>query len=212
MHGMRIIGALSASFVAAAALQAGAVVPPAPDSKSRSATATFIDAQGRPIGRATLSQTPKGVLIELRLQGVAPGEHGFHVHETGRCDVQSRFESAGDHYTPQSTQHGFVRGGPHAGDMPNVFADATGKLHADVYTTSVTLRRDAATLFDEDGSALVVHARPDDYHSQPSGGAGDRIACAVIEASPAASSGTPQENRPGKASAKESDQGSPENE
>jgi Cu-Zn family superoxide dismutase len=184
MHGNRIIGALGACYAAAATFQINAAVPPAPDARPRSATATFVDGQGRSVGKATLLQTPKGVLIQLKLEGVKPGEHGFHIHEKGSCDPKTGFKSAGDHYTPRSTQHGYVRGGPHAGDMPNVYADTSGQLHADLYTSNVTMLRDEATLFDEDGSALVVHAKPDDYRSQPSGDAGDRIACAVIEAVP----------------------------
>jgi Cu-Zn family superoxide dismutase len=146
------------------------------------AKATFIDAKGKQTGTATLTQTPNGVLIELNLSNVLPGEHAFHIHQTGRCDAKDGFKSAGDHYAGDRKQHGFkVEGGPHAGDMMNKFVGSDGQLRAHVINTRVTLKDGENTLFDSDGSALILHAKGDDYSSQPSGNAGDRIACAVIE-------------------------------
>jgi Cu-Zn family superoxide dismutase len=146
------------------------------------AKATFVDAKGRNIGTATLTQTPNGVLLDLDVSGVPPGEHAFHIHETGRCDPADGFKSAGDHFAARAHQHGFkVQGGPHAGDMMNQFVGEDGRLRAHVVNTRVTLRDGEGSVFDKDGSALVVHAKADDYQSQPSGNAGDRIACAVIE-------------------------------
>jgi Cu-Zn family superoxide dismutase len=150
--------------------------------------ATFHNAEGEAIGTATLTETPSGLLISLDLKGLPPGEHAFHIHEAGRCDVASGFESAGDHFGPGDRRHGFKdEHGPHAGDMPNQFIGADGVLKAEVFNPNVTLASgDAAqraALFDSNGSALVIHASPDDYASQPSGDAGSRIACAVIEQS-----------------------------
>lgn len=146
------------------------------------ATATFIDADGRKLGTATLLQTPAGVLIEMSLTGLPAGVHAFHVHEKGVCDAAGRFESAGKHYAPRDQQHGLlVPGGPHSGDMPNQFVAADGALRAEVLNPHVTLGAGPATLFDADGSALVIHAKADDHRSQPSGNAGDRIACAVVK-------------------------------
>ena len=144
---------------------------------------TFINAQGQQIGRATLTQTPSGgVLVQVELRGLPPGEHAFHIHETGRCDPANGFQSAGGHFAPRRHQHGYlVQGGPHAGDMPNQFVGPDGVLRAQVLNPSVTLGEGEGTLFDADGSAIVVHANPDDYRSQPAGDAGGRIACAVIE-------------------------------
>lgn len=148
----------------------------------QSASATFIDVSGKTVGRATLTQTPGGVLIDIDLAGIAPGEHGFHIHAVGRCDAADGFKSAGEHFAPRSSKHGYHdAGGPHGGDMPSQFAAADGRLRAHVVNPGVTLGAGATSVFDTNGSALVLHAKPDDYRSQPSGEAGDRIACAVIE-------------------------------
>lgn len=146
------------------------------------AEATFRDLQGQEIGNAVLTQTANGVLIEIELSNVAEGEHGFHIHETGVCDAADGFKAAGGHYEPSQHQHGYMAaGGPHAGDMPNQFVTGDRTLRAHVLNPNVTLSDGPASLFDADGSAIVVHAGPDDYHSQPAGNAGNRIACAVIE-------------------------------
>jgi Cu-Zn family superoxide dismutase len=124
------------------------------------ASASFINDQGKSVGTATLTQTPNGVLISLD---------------------QAKFESAGGHYNPGKKQHGYqVKGGPHAGDMPNQFVGSEGTLKGDVLNPNVTLGSGDGTLFGGDGTALVLHAKTDDYKSQPSGDAGGRIACAVI--------------------------------
>jgi Cu-Zn family superoxide dismutase len=84
------------------------------------ASTVLKDASGKEIGKAELTDTPNGVLIKLTLDGVPPGEHGFHVHETGKCEPPD-FKSAGGHFNPEKTQHGILNTeGPHAGDMPNV--------------------------------------------------------------------------------------------
>jgi Cu-Zn family superoxide dismutase len=146
------------------------------------ATASFIDEQGKNVGSATLTQTPHGVLIALDLKGIPPGEHAFHVHEKGVCNSADKFMSAGGHYNPGKKQHGYmVAGGPHAGDMPNLFAAADGTLKTSVLNAHVTLGSGEGTLFGSDGTALVLHAKGDDYKSQPAGDAGGRIACGVIK-------------------------------
>lgn len=151
-------------------------------SAAETARATFVNQQGQQVGTATLVQTPNGVLVSAEITGLPPGEHAFHIHETGRCNPASGFESAGGHYAPGGHKHGYlVEGGPHAGDMPNQFVGQDGRLHLQVFNPNVTLSPGPATLFDDDGSAIVVHANPDDYRSQPSGDAGGRIACAVIQ-------------------------------
>jgi superoxide dismutase, Cu-Zn family len=163
-----------------AALAAGAAEPTS-TSGTPSASATFIDIGGQRRGTATLTQTPAGVLIQIDLTGVPPGVHAFHVHEKGTCDPKAAFETAGAHYAPGDSRHGFiVPDGPHAGDMTNQFASKDGVLRAEVVNSGVTLGTGATTLFDADGSSLIVHASADDYRSQPSGNAGGRIACAVI--------------------------------
>jgi Cu-Zn family superoxide dismutase len=139
---------------------------------SQQATATFFNPQGQIIGNATLTQTAGGVLIEIDVSNVSEGEHGFHIHETGACNAADGFKSAGGHFEPAQ---------PHAGDMPNQFVGTNGKLRAHILNPNVTLGDGATSLFDADGSAVIIHADPDDYASQPTGNAGDRIACAVIE-------------------------------
>jgi len=146
------------------------------------AAATFHNQQGQEIGRAILTQTASGVLIEMELSNVPAGEHGFHIHETGVCDAADGFKSAGGHFEPARHQHGYMAAdGPHAGDMPNQFAASDGRLGANVLNSNVTLSDGPTSVLDADGSAIIVHAKPDDYASQPTGDAGDRIACALIE-------------------------------
>ena len=128
-------------------------------------------------GRAWLRGTPNGTLIAVRFRGLPPGEHAFHVHAVGKCEPP--FTSAGGHYNPTGAKHGFmVAGGPHAGDMPNIHITPNGALDIEVLNTHLKLD---GRLFDTDGAAIVLHAKGDDYRSQPSGAAGPRIACGVIE-------------------------------
>lgn len=146
------------------------------------AEATFHNQQGQEVGKAILAQTASGVLIEMELSNIPEGEHGFHIHETGVCDAADGFKSAGSHFEPAQHQHGYMAAdGPHAGDMPNQFAGSDGRLAANVLNSNVTLSDGPTSMLDADGSAIIVHAKRDDYTSQPTGDAGDRIACAVIE-------------------------------
>ena len=144
------------------------------------AKATLKDAQGRTLGDATLRESPAGVLVKLDLQNVPPGPHAFHVHTVGKCDAPD-FMTAGGHFNPATTKHGLLAtGGPHAGDMPNLFVPADGKLSIEVLDPNVTLAAGARSVFDADGSALMLHAAADDYTTDPAGNAGARLACGVI--------------------------------
>jgi Cu-Zn family superoxide dismutase len=145
------------------------------------ARAVLKGTDGADHGTVTLTQTASGVLLKGGLTGLPPGAHGLHLHESGVCDPP--FETAGDHFNPARAEHGFlVESGPHAGDMPNIHVPQSGALTIEILNAMVSLDDNALeTLFDEDGSALLVHADPDNYEGQPSGNAGDRIACAVIE-------------------------------
>ncbi|HEX2379346.1 MAG TPA: superoxide dismutase family protein [Methyloceanibacter sp.] len=143
------------------------------------ASTVLKDASGKEVGKATLTVTPSGVLIGLDLTASPPGEHGFHVHATGKCEPPD-FKSAGPHFNPDQTKHGFMTPeGPHAGDLPNLHVPADGKLQVEVLEPTVTLSGEAP-LLDADGSALVIHAGADDYKTDPAGNSGDRIACGVI--------------------------------
>lgn len=176
---------------ALAALTCAILVGPAPalaqdaNLDLAAAEATFVDTTGKELGTATLSQTEQGLKIAGVLEGVPEGDHGFHIHETGACDPADGFKSAGGHFAPRGNEHGFDNpNGPHAGDMRNQTAAADGKLVLDVTNDMVSLTAgDEGNLLDADGSALVLHAGADDYQTDPSGNSGDRIACAVIEAS-----------------------------
>ncbi|MGQ7792388.1 superoxide dismutase family protein [Faunimonas sp. B44] len=169
------------SWLLAAA--ATVLVVPAAFAQQDGATAKAVmkGADGADHGEVTLTQTPSGVLLRATLTGLPPGPHGFHFHAVGACEPP--FESAGGHYNPDEKKHGFMaEEGPHAGDMPNVTADAEGNATVEILTTLVSLEKDAGnTVFDEDGTSLMVHAGPDDYATDPSGGSGDRIACGVVE-------------------------------
>ena len=139
------------------------------------------DAGGAVVGEATLRSTPAGVHIDARFTALPAGTHGFHLHESGRCDPADGFESAGGHLAGDR-EHGFlVEGGPHPGDMPNIHVPESGELRVEVINARVTLDAEGdGALLDADGSALMIHSGADDYESQPSGDAGSRIACGEI--------------------------------
>lgn len=142
------------------------------------ATATFIQEDGTESGGAMLTETPNGVLLTAEITGLEPGAHGFHIHETGEC--RPDFQAAGGHYAPTGEPHGFAtEEGAHVGDMPNIYAGQDGVARVELFLKDVTLTDGETTLLDEDGSALMVHAQPDDYVSADS--AGPRSACAVIQ-------------------------------
>lgn len=146
------------------------------------AATSLVDSNGNEIGTATFVETPnEGVLVRLSLTNAPPGEHAVHVHETGRCEPS--FSAAGDHYAPEDESHGVLHEeGSHAGDLPNVNVPEDGRLEIELVADDLTLRpNEENTLFDEDGSALIMHEGADDYRSQPSGDAGPEMACGVIQ-------------------------------
>ena len=154
---------------------AGGTAPPKPG-----ATATIANAQGEPVGEARFFQTADGIDVELSARGLPPGEHGAHVHMTGRCDPPS-FASAGGHWNPTAHQHGLKNPqGAHMGDMPNLVigADGTGTLRFSL--AGGTIEGGANPLLDADGAAMMIHAGPDDMMSDPAGNSGGRVACGVI--------------------------------
>lgn len=148
---------------------------------AQAATATLRNGEGKDVGRAELTQTPAGVLIRLSVKGLPAGEHAFHVHAVGKCEPP--FTSAGGHFNPDNRKHGLMApDGHHAGDMPNLHVPSSGDLEVEVVNAAITLERGKPnSVFDSDGSALIIHAGKDDYKSDPTGEAGGRIACGLVE-------------------------------
>lgn len=139
------------------------------------------NAAGAVVASATATSSGDRVRIRLVAVGLPAGTFGAHVHAVGRCDPPG-FESAGPHWNPTGRQHGSQNPqGPHHGDLPNlqVGTDGAGTLEYSIGAAS--LRGGSAPLFDADGAAIVVHAGPDDYRTDPSGNSGARIACGVFE-------------------------------
>lgn len=151
------------------------------------ATATLQDRQGNVIGNAVLEQTAEGVQIQVQLENFdaavnngGRGEHGFHIHQVGEC-VAPDFTSAGAHFNPTDARHGLLApDGAHGGDLVNLWIESDGSADYSVVTNLITLGSGDRNILDEDGSALVIHADADDYHTDSSGNSGDRIACGVI--------------------------------
>lgn len=171
------------AFGAVAMVSAVPAVAESSTAPKQMVQADVTGADGKSIGMVMVEETPAGVLIKTDLKSLPAGDHGFHFHGKGICDASAKFSTAGGHFAGGHQMHGLmVEGGPHGGDMPNQHVGADGILKAEILNTGVTLSPGAKSLFDADGSALVIHAKPDDYSSQPSGNAGDRIACAVIVA------------------------------
>src|SRR5687768_14769051 len=151
-----------------------------------SASATLTTVNGTPAGTVQLRQAAGGaVTVDVNAIGLTPGAHGIHFHEVGQCDGASAFSTAGAHYNPLNKEHGLERpNGPHAGDAPNLVANSAGTATLSFTTDRVTLTSGSISLFDANGSSVVVHAAADDQMSQPSGNSGGRVACGVIQLTP----------------------------
>jgi len=137
--------------------------------------------QGVKVGNATLTKDAGGVKIVVQVSQLPPGPHGFHIHAVGKCKPLD-FASAGGHFNPQGKKHGAQNPeGPHAGDLPNLTVGEDGTAQMETVAARVTLDSNAAnSLFQPDGTSLVIHANPDDQKTDPAGNAGARIACGVI--------------------------------
>ena len=156
----------TAAIASCAGVQQPAGGPPMP----------LVNSAGQAIGSIRAWQTAGGATFRIDARGLPHGIHGIHVHAVGRCDPPD-FASAGPHWNPADKKHGINNpAGPHAGDMPNVEVAANGVLGATVVLPGASM----TSLLDADGAAVVLHAAPDDYVTDPSGNSGARIACAVI--------------------------------
>ncbi|WP_414464289.1 superoxide dismutase family protein [Hyphomicrobium sp. DY-1] len=157
-----------------------AVAGPA-DAAGEKAVAEIKLSDGSSAGTVTLTDMSSGVLLAFDLKGLPPGAHAFGVHEAGKCDGD--FSSAGPTYNPLGAQHGFMNDeGPMAGDLPNIVAGPDGMARAEMMTTYLHFNVGADdTLFDADGSSLVIYDKADDYRTDPDGSGEKRIACGVIK-------------------------------
>jgi Cu-Zn family superoxide dismutase len=129
-------------------------------------------------GTATFTQVGDKVRVHAVVTGLKPGqEHGFHVHEVGDCSSGDGMSTKG-HFNPYGKPHAhFSTAERHAGDLPALKADASGRAELTVELDVLTVAAGPASIV---GRGLIVHAQPDDYRTQPTGNAGGRIACAVI--------------------------------
>lgn len=167
--------ALVPAFVLAAA--------PLAWSAPTSAHADIVNELGARIGTAQFTAGAHGVRVTIEIAHIPPGKHGIHIHAIGKCDPPS-FASAAGHFNPTSSHHGVNNPQtphPHLGDMPNLTADKEGNARAHFVLAGVTLDDGPDSLFHQGGTAIVVHAGPDDLISDPSGNSGNRIACGIIQ-------------------------------
>jgi Cu-Zn family superoxide dismutase len=143
----------------------------------------LVDAEGNAVGLATFTEDDAGVTIVALMEGLTAGEHGWHLHEFGICDPagDEPFASAGGHWNPTDQEHGAPDApSHHVGDFGNFTATADGLAEAEITTPDYTLGEGPTSVFDEDGTAIIIHAGMDDLTSQPSGNSGPRFACGVV--------------------------------
>src|SRR3990170_369061 len=164
-----------AAVSAALALTGGAY---AGNDGAEHASAVLVNGTGDVVGFARFAEDATGrVHVNVHVDGISAGLHGIHIHENGAC-VGPSFTSAGAHYNPLGKQHGLENpNGAHAGDLPNLEVNGAGQGHLNTSTDRVTLSPGTTTVFDGNGSALIVHAGPDDQVTNPTGNSGGRIAC-----------------------------------
>ena len=164
------------------AVMLGLLLPCSAFTQAQRAYAELKDRDGKSIGMATFREVSGGVVIDVDVKGLTPGLHAVHVHAIGKCEGPA-FTSAGGHFNPAQKKHGLRSAeGPHAGDMPNMYIAKNGTGRFEVLADNITLKTGDRSVFDADGSALVIHAGADDDMTDPTGNSGDRAACGVITA------------------------------
>ncbi len=143
-------------------------------------TGNVIDGSGATIGQLNLLGGPNGNLIEVVIEpgGLTPGWHGLHLHQEGDCSDLGVFKRSGGHVGKIDGGHGLLNPkGPEGGDLPNIWAGADGSAGYEAVSSLFAL----SDLVDANGAALIIHEARDDHLTQPIGGAGARVACAVIK-------------------------------
>lgn len=152
---------------------------------AETATGTLVGTDGANVGTVTVTNAPGGVLLRVNARNLTPGWHGMHFHEKASCEAP-KFTSAGAHvHTTKPVVHGLLHENANDnGDLPNLYVGPDGQATVELYSTLVSLKPGTtqAALLENGGAALVIHAHPDDYTTQPIGGSGDRVACAVLKA------------------------------
>lgn len=194
MSNQKFVPALAALLLSAGLVSAQEAAEPAaesPAAEAQSAPTTGPDlsalggtfradvaaADGTSHGTVTVQPTPSGVsVVTLDLQNLPQGMVAVHLHETGACEGPD-FQSAGGHLAMEGQEHGVLsEGGPHVGDLPNLHVPESGAVMVEHFVADLT----PEILGDEDGTGFIIHAKTDDYESQPAGDAGDRIACGAL--------------------------------
>jgi Cu-Zn family superoxide dismutase len=149
--------------------------------QAQTATATLAPTAGNTTaGTITFAQKGDKVMVNAKVSGLAPGAHGFHVHEKGDCSASDGM-SAGGHFNPTGKPHGDPNAPDHhAGDMPMLQADASGNATLSAELGPMTV---GSGVTDIVGKSVIVHKDPDDFKTQPTGNSGARVACGVINKS-----------------------------
>jgi len=155
-----------------------AMPAPAVTETPASVAIPLVDAQKKETGSVRVTETPHGLIVRVEATGLPQGWHGLHFHQAGDCsDHADHFKKSGSHLARDDEAHGyFAANGPHAGDLPNIYAGSDGVAKAEFFTSTA----EREMLRDEDGTAVMIHAGADDYRTAPSGDSGERLACGVI--------------------------------
>ena len=173
----------SKSVLAALALTGALLLVPQ-ISAADSLSVEIVGGDGGSIGSLTVSEATHGALLNVQISagGLTPGVHGMHLHAVANCSDVGKFKLSTGHINSSDSAHGLLNSkGPDNADLPNLIVHADGSANVEIFTAGVSLKAGDVPLLDGDGSALVIHANPDDHMTQPIGGAGPRVACAEIK-------------------------------
>ncbi|MFN3945201.1 MAG: superoxide dismutase family protein [Allosphingosinicella sp.] len=175
-----MIMSAGAALALAGCAAVGDPLPPPQGPMPGSASAELREPGGRLVARTTATQVGDSIRLRVDAAGLAPGTYAAHIHAVGRCDPPS-FDSAGPHWNPLDREHGMQNPrGSHMGDLPNLMVGTSGEGFFEYTIPAAQLTGGPMPMLDGDGASLVVHARPDDHRTDPSGNSGARIACGVF--------------------------------